>query len=181
MLCCEKDAAKFTLTDDLSRMEVFSVSREELEAFCLVKGCNPQKSEEPELVALLKEMALSSGLRHPSLLMRTVSVTYEKVTPESAADGDFSDAGFEVEPELMDLDEISKTVFDYGIYSPVSSFLSDGLSSSSSTDWKTGEETTYTLHVRDESGRKLSEDEMLDMCKALDMAFAKEPGKVCGM
>lgn len=77
----------------------------------------------------------------------TVSKTYDIVTPESAQDGDVAESGFEFENEPMSLREVIEEVD--GIGADVGG--SDGFSFygvDAQEDYRTGESTTYAVHVK---------------------------------
>lgn len=79
----------------------------------------------------------------------TVSKTYSVVTPESAKDGDYAETGFEWEDKKMTLSDVLSEINELGFYE---NLQGRGGSESlygvdSDTDYKTGEETTYALHI----------------------------------
>lgn len=78
-----------------------------------------------------------------------VSVTYSTVTPESAEEGDFADTGFVVEPEPATLEDVMSYAEEYGILPRTPGDWTDWWDSGFHvTDYGTGEETEYGLHVR---------------------------------
>ncbi len=68
------------------------------------------------------------------------SITYSTTTPESAEEGDYSDTGFRIEPDVDELEHIIQTAVDLGI-------SEHWISSSEVSDHHTGEETSYALHM----------------------------------
>jgi hypothetical protein len=84
------------------------------------------------------------------------SITYEVVTEESAAEGDFADSGYEEEDEHADtLEDLASLVGGY-------SWIEDSgnwISTESQQDFRSGDYTSYDLHVTHVDGSKLSSSE----------------------
>lgn len=92
----------------------------------------------------------------------TVSKTYEVVTPESAEEGDVEDRGFEYEKTKMSLRDLIREIEDLGSFefdsSPmtIAEIVRRGNAGASltlytmdsDTDYGTGAETSYALHVK---------------------------------
>lgn len=93
--------------------------------------------------------AVSMKMRNPEGLF-IVSKTYEIVTPESAEEGDVEERGFEFENTKMTLAEVLYEVKDLGSHvvqrdgSTRISLYGQG----ESVDYRTGDTTTYALHIR---------------------------------
>lgn len=82
--------------------------------------------------------------------MFSISKTYQTITPESAEDGDFADSGFEFENVEYTFRELVGEMREYLETSsyPLSNGENDFWVSSGfeTTDYATGEETSYSLH-----------------------------------
>ena len=91
-----------------------------------------------------------------------VTVTYTTVTPESAEAGDFEDTGVESEPELLGIWEVQWAADKWEAKDHEGAAW--WYSQSSVTDYKTGEEIEYNLHVKNEDGSELDPrtDEFVD-------------------
>jgi len=94
------------------------------------------------------------------------SVTYQEVDPNEFGEdeeiNDYTDRGFQVEPTVAPLSEIIKQgVSNYYVKDPSSTHISGGVwwSSHSDTDFRTGVDRTYSLHIAHEDGSKLSDEE----------------------
>lgn len=82
------------------------------------------------------------------------SVTYQRVTPESAEHGDYSEQGFLHEDlRIIDLGDIQSLIEEFGTFEPSCSpitTITEGIWLSSPDpveyDYATGEETYYSLH-----------------------------------
>ena len=95
--------------------------------------------------------------------MRLIKQTYDTITPESAALGDYADSGWvdeegvEIAPDEIDIDEgetfvslAVKHLRDNYVSEASSSHFHTGVwySSSPDIDYHTGEETTYNFHLK---------------------------------
>jgi hypothetical protein len=80
--------------------------------------------------------------------MFTVSKTFQVVTQESASRGDFSEDGFEFEDSSMSLRDLLDEVNSLGYFevNGDSSRL-DLYGVDPDTDYQTGDETTFCLHI----------------------------------
>lgn len=96
--------------------------------------------------------------------MFTVSKTFDVVTPESAEHGDIADSGFEYQDRAMTLREVLRTIESEGCTEPSSwpctleNFANGRVwftSVDPDVDYRTGESTTYAIHV-DGSSRNLA-------------------------
>ncbi len=92
----------------------------------------------------------------------SVSKTYEIHTEESRAEGDAAERGFEFENQPYTLDQLVSELSDGG-YVHLSSTLVDGrtwASTEGTEDFQTGEDTVYSLFIKNEDGSMLSSEEM---------------------
>lgn len=86
--------------------------------------------------------------------MIEVSITYETITPESAEHGDFADSGFESESEFYTFRELVSVLRQrFTQYSqslgPYTAWMY--ASEYSEPDYRTGEETVRSIHLKDKS------------------------------
>jgi len=102
-----------------------------------------------------------------------VSVTYDIVTPESAANGDFSESGFETAPfytrSVSEILNLIREHYAYENFQPGQnrqSIYADSFTS----DYRTGTETSYAVHV--EGPEKL----MRVLNKRLEKLFSRKAG-----
>jgi hypothetical protein len=82
-----------------------------------------------------------------------VSVTYEVITPESAAEGDVADAGHDLAPEIVPCaGEVAAALrrggWGWSGWSSSPAGAGDWLVSDFAADYRTAEETAYSGHVR---------------------------------
>jgi hypothetical protein len=83
----------------------------------------------------------------PSDLFR-LSVTFDVVTEESAAHGDYADSGFEVEPHAASLSCVIDTLKEYYCFENYHKCDHVSLYCSNSTeDYRTGDSTYYAVHI----------------------------------
>lgn len=86
--------------------------------------------------------------------MIEVAITYQTVTPESAEHGDFADSGFESESEFYTFRELVEALrnrfSDYS-ESPGSYSARTWASEYGEPDYRTGNETTRSIHLKDKS------------------------------
>lgn len=80
-----------------------------------------------------------------------VSITYEVTTPYLTAQGDFADAGFEVERRPIERGELRRLIEEFrGCVEPSSSPVmrpGDWWTTEGSTDYRTGEVTRRSLYI----------------------------------
>ena len=96
-----------------------------------------------------------------------VSMTYDKTTPESAEQGDFSESDFEFEnsffktlEDMVDDSDIKRKSWANWSSSEISA-PSDWLSTESEVeDYGIGEEISYSLHIKRKDKKKLTEPEI---------------------
>ena len=82
------------------------------------------------------------------------SITFTTITPESAEHGDFADTGFEVEDDTDTLRDLLDIAENHGIVQNSTNDLTEWFSSNYViTDYSTGEEKQYCLHIKDISHR----------------------------
>lgn len=82
-------------------------------------------------------------------------LTYQKTLPE--VEDDFSDQGTEIEETLASVEEIEKVARDYGTNMKCSE--NNWESHPTTTDYRTGEETSWSLHIRKADKTSLSKEE----------------------
>lgn len=97
-----------------------------------------------------------------------VSKTFERVTEESAQNGDAEERGFVFEDEIMDFDDVVRELRTQGYYDPSSSHLSGlrWVSTEPEQDFSDGSYTIYSLHVEDMYGRDISSSTWFSLLKA---------------
>lgn len=109
-----------------------------------------------------------------------VDVTFDLVTPESAADGDVEDRGYEVEDSRENMRGVLRLMSRYGPWEDGE--VSDGEvsgdrrvrenalvrfygSDSETVNWRTGAEKSYAIHIR---GTERAIDRLIDVLEAND-------------
>ena len=105
---------------------------------------------------------MAAGGTIPGSKEFSFGITYDVVSPESAEAGDFEDSGWHSEYRNEALSEILKEANSMGIYEPSSSRITPHIWWSSvdpERDYRSGEETFYSLHVNNVDGSPISQEE----------------------
>lgn len=104
--------------------------------------------------------------------MFKLSKTFAIITPESAADGDFADGGFEYrDAEFDTLFDLAREIRDDGAFEASSTVPHVGIWYSTDaidTDYRTGEQTIYSFHPAD-----LSEADTLELYRLMTLTHAE--------
>lgn len=86
------------------------------------------------------------------------SITYDIVTEESAKEGDYAESGYEIDPDVEDLESIIRTAESYGIHPGISG--SDSWYSEGQMDMHSGDTTSYAAHISWPDGSPLTRREV---------------------
>lgn len=81
----------------------------------------------------------------------TIAVCFEVVSPESAENGDAESRGFEVDRRPFEWLDLRTFIRQYGLFHPLKDTGSDWFCSYTDTDYRSGNETSYTLHFENVS------------------------------
>lgn len=119
-------------------------------------------TEDEETQRMIEDTRVVRGMKdNPS---RRIAVTYQTITEESAAEGDYADHGWETDEDGEQVETIAEAI-DYirsrGSVEPSSSMFHPGVWYSTidaDTDYATGEEKFYSFHLK---GFKPSEEHVI--------------------
>ena len=176
----ERGDVYLRLYDDLTDDEIFELRNEAFNEAIEDGFLKPPRVPRPKdddwldpAIAYATEQGLDT---HPAFKRYAVSVTYDTVTPDDVEAGEPSERGFEIEDETMDLNDLAACVRKYGFSSCSESPLTNGtawFSSQNEADFRTGETTDYSLHIRDAKGQPLDVDALAKVAKAVGLAFTR--------
>ncbi len=100
-----------------------------------------------------------------------ISVTYQVISPESAENGDFEDQGFTLEPLEVSQYELRECIKEYGFKPREDNDLTRWWEADPFTEWVTGRETTYNLHVNSINGKPLSDRQLKQLNKIVELCY----------
>lgn len=144
------DQGNMTMADPERSVEKEEMKKKEVEESVDAFGIPKSMLEEAKMKSVSFESVIGIAEEDEEQSEEyTVSKTYGVVTPESAKEGDYSEQGFEWEDKKMTLDDVLSAINELGYYE---NFQGTGGSESlygtdAEQDFKTGEETTYALHI----------------------------------
>ena len=78
----------------------------------------------------------------------TRSITYDTVTPDSAEQGEYADTGYMAEPEAVTIREAVEDIRRAGVAYAERTYNGFRVSHFDEVDYRTGEVTTETTHVK---------------------------------
>ncbi len=108
----------------------------------------------------------------------TVSVTYEVVTPESAAAGDAAERGYEIEREALDREGLERLCSNHSFTEPSSSHLTSPMWFSTADPiqdrdyFELGHERRLSLHLNEVDGRAPEPEDYAEVARLLNVRVA---------